>query len=463
MKIDLIMPQSEMYRRSGIFSRSLRYAPLTLTTLAALVPPELDAEVRILDEGVERLDVGSLNADLVGITCITPNASRVYAMAAELRSRGITVVIGGVHPTLVPEEAQPHADALVTGYAEQSWPQLLRDFAAGRLRARYDEGPGYRFENMPEPRRDLLKKERYITINTVQAVRGCPYRCSFCVVPVAWPGYLHRPIPEVIAEIERLEGKTFLFLDLSPIEDARYIKDLYRALAPLNKRWGGLATIRIARDPEMLKLAARSGCGGLLIGIESVMPETIRQMNKGFNHPDEYLDAIRLLHDHGIAVNGCFVFGMDGDDRSIFERTLEFIERAAIDLPRFSVATPFPGTPLFRELSAQDRLITRDWTYYGGQNVVFRPRGMSVMELQEGLQWTWRQAYRLPCIARRVAGSAASRSGLVLKTSLLANLGYTRYARLLPDYVPVPCEVEPWNALPVLPPDVAAETVGAGA
>jgi radical SAM superfamily enzyme YgiQ (UPF0313 family) len=444
MRILLLMPQSEMYRKRGIFSRSLRYAPLTLTTLAALVPAELEAEVRILDEGVEELDLAKVDADLVGITCITPNAPRVYGIAAELRARGITVVLGGVHPTLVPDEAQPHADAIVTGYAEQSWPRLLRDFAAGRLQPRYDEGPDYRFENMPEPRRDLLRKERYITVNTVQAVRGCPYRCSFCVVPVAWPGYLHRPIPEVIEEIERLEGKTFLFLDLSPIEDVRYIKELYRALAPLNKRWGGLATIRIARDPELLRLAARSGCGGLLIGIESIMPGSINHMNKGFNRPDDYVEAMRLLHDHGIAINGCFVFGMDGDDPSVFERTLEFIDRAAIDLPRFSVATPFPGTPLFRQLDGEDRLITRDWTYYGGQNVVFRPRGMSVERLQEGLHWAWRQAYGARSIVRRVAGSAASRNGLVLKTSILANLGYTRYARLLPDYVPVPCEVEPW-------------------
>src|SRR5687768_10246630 len=157
MKILLVMPQSEMYRRGGIFSKSLRYAPLTLTTLAALVPEELNAEVRILDEGAEPLDLDRVDADLVGITCITPNAPRVYAISAELRSRGMKVVIGGVHPTLVPSEAQPHADAIVTGYAEQSWPRLLRDFAAGRLEARYDEGAGYRFENVPEPRRDLLR------------------------------------------------------------------------------------------------------------------------------------------------------------------------------------------------------------------------------------------------------------------------------------------------------------------
>jgi radical SAM superfamily enzyme YgiQ (UPF0313 family) len=438
-----------MYRKRGIFSKALRYAPLTLTTLAALVPEELNADVRIIDEGVEDLGLETLDADLVGITCITANSPRVYEMAQKLRARDIKVVIGGVHPTLVPEEVQPHADAIVVGYAEQSWPQLLRDFAAGKMQPRYDEGPGYRFADVPLPRRDLLKKEGYITLNTVQAVRGCPYKCNFCVVPVAWPRYLHRPVGEVIREIERLEGDSFLFLDLSPIEDPVYIKELYRELIPLKKRWGGLATIRIARDREMLKLAAQSGCGGLLIGLESVSLTSIKQMRKGFNKPGDYIEAIKILHDHGIAVNGCFVFGLDGDDKDIFKRTVEFVNRAAIDLPRFSIATPFPGTPLYKQLDAEGRILIRDWAYYGGQNVVFQPKNMSVQELQSGAQWAWRQVYSFPSIARRVAGSTASHSGLVLKTSLLANIGYTKYARMLPDYVPVPCEVEPWRAQPV--------------
>lgn len=449
MRIVLLMPQSPMYRKRGIFSKALRYAPLTLTTLAALVPEELHAEIRVIDEGAEELNVETIDAEVVGITCITANAPRVYELARKLRDRGITVVIGGVHPTLVPEEAQLHADAIVVGYAEQSWPQLLRDFAAGRMRPRYDEGAGYRFTGVPEPRRDLLKREKYITLNTVQAVRGCPYKCNFCVVPVAWPGYLHRPVQEVIREIERLDGNSFLFLDLSPIENPTYIKQLYRELIPLKKRWGGLATIRIARDREMLKLAARSGCAGLLIGFESVSAATIKQMKKGFNRPEDYSEAVRIIHDHGIAINGCFVFGLDGDDKGIFKRTVEFVNRAAIDLPRFSIATPFPGTPLYKQLHAEGRILTRDWAYYGGQNVVFQPKNMTVEELQQGTQWAWRQVYRFPSILRRVAGSAASRSGLVLKTSLLANIGYTRYARLLPDYLPLPCEVEPWRAQPV--------------
>ena len=196
---------------------ALRYAPLTLTTLAALVPDELEAEIQLIDQGVEPLDVDILEADIVGLTCITANAPLVYDLSARLRARGITTVIGGVHPTLVPDDAQPHADAILCGYAEESWPRLLRDFAAGRLQRRYDEAPDYRFENVPEaaPRPPQAQGVHHDQHRPGGA--RLPYRCNFCVVPVA-PRYLHRPIPEVIGEIERLDGD-FLFLDLSPIQD----------------------------------------------------------------------------------------------------------------------------------------------------------------------------------------------------------------------------------------------------
>jgi radical SAM superfamily enzyme YgiQ (UPF0313 family) len=206
-----------------------------------------------------------------------------------------------------------------------------------------------------------------------------------------------------------------------------------------------LATIRIAKDREMLELAEKSGCGGLLIGIETLSTSSVLHINKPFNKPEEYIEAVRILHGHGIAINGCFVLGLDGDDASSFERTVEFVNKAAIDLPRFSVATPFPGTPLFRQLEAEGRLLSRDWRFYGGQNVVYRPRNMSVDTLQEGLRWTWRQAYGASSIVRRIARSGASRSARVLSTTFFANLGYSVYARLLPDYLPMPCEVDPWK------------------
>ncbi len=207
MKIQLLSPAGEIHRnKSGIFKTALRYAPLTLTTLAALVPDDLHAEVAIQDEGVQPLNL-DFGADLVGITAITGTSLRAYKIADELRAKGHTVILGGVHPTLLPEEAAPHADALVLGYAEKTWPQLLRDFARGQLKLRYHLPTGRALAGVPIARRDLLKKERYSTINSIEATRGCPHKCDFCVVPTAWSNtYAHRPVEEVIAELRDLRG-----------------------------------------------------------------------------------------------------------------------------------------------------------------------------------------------------------------------------------------------------------------
>ena len=453
MKIALITPQGNTHRKGGIFGRSLRYAPLTLTTLAALVPKELDADITLVDEGVEELDLDAVDADIAGITCTTPTSKRAYEISEGLRARGVTTVLGGVHPTLVPDEAQCYADSMVVGYAEHTWPQLLMDFTQNRLQPRYVQGQGLVFANIPEPRRDLLKKNRYITINTVQATRGCLEHCDFCVVPTAWGGFWARPVREVVEEIERLPGKTFLFLDLSPLENPTYIKELYRELIPLKKTWGGLATMEIARDDEMLRLAARSGCRGLLLGIESVMPETLRLIGKrGINRVEEYYEDIKKLHAAGIAINGCFVFGHDGDDRSVFDRTLEFVFKAGIDLPRFAIATPFPNTALYHSLKRQGRPLHENWSLYDTQHVVFRPLAMSPDELIEGHLWVWKEAYRLPGIAKRLLRSRAARSPLGIMYGIPTNLGYRFFSRFLPEFALTTCETEP--AL-----DVAADDV----
>jgi radical SAM superfamily enzyme YgiQ (UPF0313 family) len=428
MKIQLLSPAGEIHRNTtGIFKTSLRYAPLTLTTLAALVPPELNAEVAIQDEGVQPLNL-DFEADLVGITAITGTAPRAYRIADELRAKGHTVVIGGVHATLLPEEAAEHADALVLGYGERSWPELLRDFAAGRLRPRYFTPTGRSLAGVPIARRDLLKKERYSTVNSIEATRGCPHRCDFCVVPTAWANtYAHRPVEEVIAELSTFEKRVALFIDLSPVEDIAYAKALYRAMIPLRFRWVGLATTRIAEDPELLRLAAQSGCKGLLLGFESISQETLNQTHKGFHAAPRYAEVIKRLHDHGIGIQGCFVFGFDNDDVSVFERTAEFVDRTKIDLPRYAVATPFPRTPLFRRLEAEGRLLHRRWDLYDVEHVVFRPKQMSPERLQEGLEWTWRQSYRWRSILARLGGAPWS----ILPLWLSLNFGYRYYAHHL--------------------------------
>jgi radical SAM superfamily enzyme YgiQ (UPF0313 family) len=428
MKIQLLSPAGEIHRNTtGIFKTSLRYAPLTLTTLAALVPQELNAEVTIQDEGVQPLDL-DFDADLVGITAITGTSLRAYRIADELRARGHTVVLGGVHPTLLPDEAAPHADALVLGYAERAWPHLLRDFTAGRLRPIYHVPTGRSLAGVPVARRDLLKRERYSTVNSIEATRGCPHRCDFCVVPAAWANtYAHRPVEEVVAELRTFEGRVALFIDLSPVEDVHYAKALYRAMIPLGMRWVGLSTTRIAEDEELLKLAARSGCKGLLIGFESVSQDTLDETHKHFHAAAGYAEVVKKLHDHGIGVQGCFVFGFDNDDTGVFERTVEFVDRAKVDLPRYAVATPFPNTALYRRLEAEGRLLHKNWALYDVEHVVFRPRRMSPERLQEGLEWAWRQSYGWGSLLTRLTGAPLS----ILPLWVSLNLGYRYYARHL--------------------------------
>jgi radical SAM superfamily enzyme YgiQ (UPF0313 family) len=428
MRIQLLSPAGEIHRHgAGIFKTALRYAPLTLTTLAALVPAELEAEVAIQDEGVQPLDL-SFEADLVGITAITGTAQRAYRIADELRARGHTVVLGGVHATLLPDEAAEHADALVLGYGERSWPELLRDFAQGRMKRRYFAATGKQLMGVPIARRDLLRKERYATINSIEATRGCPHKCDFCVVPTAWSNvYAHRPIEDVVAELKTFEGRRAIFIDLSPVEDVHYAKALYRAMIPLQMRWVGLSTARIVEDAELLRLAAQSGCKGLLIGFESISQDTLNETHKHFHAAPRYGEVVKKLHDHGIGIQGCFVFGFDNDDDSVFARTAEFVDRTGIDLPRYAVATPFPNTGLYRRLEAEGRLLHRDWSLYDVEHVVFRPRQMTPERLQEGLEWTWRQSYAWRSFFRRLG--AAPWSILPLWVSL--NLGYRYYAQHL--------------------------------
>ncbi len=270
MKIILLMPQSVRYGKDGAFDQRLRYAPLTLTVLASLVPEELNAEVKCIDEWAEDFDPHTIEADLVGITVITGNAPKAYRYSQILRDRGITVVLGGVHITLVPEEAETHATAIVCGYAEESWTELLREFAAKKpLKKRYDRQP-LTMDGYPRPRRDLLKKQKYTNMNVVQATRGCMHRCTFCVVPTAWPKQYQRDPNEVAAEVAEMPGKTFILIDLSPSSDEEYFGRLADAFAPLQKYWGGLATLNITDNPKLVKKLERSGCRGLLVGIRMV-------------------------------------------------------------------------------------------------------------------------------------------------------------------------------------------------
>lgn len=427
MKIVLISPKGPLYRhRGGIFKRSLRYAPLTLTTLASLVPEDVQADCTLIDEGIQDVEP-DLEADLVGLTVITGTAPRAYEMASRFRARGIPVVLGGPHVTLMPEEAQCHADSVVVGYAEETWPELLHDFRAGRLQPRYVQRPALPLAGLPFPRRDLLPARRYLTTNVFEATRACAHNCDFCVVPSAWGRTPYqKPVRDVVADILQWGARKLIFVDLNLIADRQYATQLFEALIPLSVEWYGPSTVLLASDVPLLRLAARSGCRGLLIGFESIGAQNLKDSSKAFNRPREFRQVVDMMHEHGIAVYGCFVFGMDHDTVDVFLETARFAVDARIDLPRFAILTPFPATPLYQRLERENRILTRNWELYDGQHVVFRPARMSVTDLQDGVERAWRHAYSAGSIAHRVFESPAS-----LSVALAANLGYRHYARHL--------------------------------
>lgn len=423
VQIALISPRGPLYRhRGGIWKKSLRYAPLTLTTLAALVPPEVPTSITLIDEGITDTDP-DLQADLIGISAITGTAPRSYELADHFRRRGIPVVLGGVHPTLMPDEAARHADAVVVGYAEQTWPQLVRDFVGGKMQARYVQGRTLSLANQPRPRRDLLPASRYTTMHTVEATRGCIHHCDFCVVPTAWGRPLQRPVAEVIDDIRHMRSRQVVFLDLNLIADLNYARELFTALIPLKITWGGLATTTIAWDDDLLDLAARSGCRGLLLGFESLSQTALQQTGKGFNRRKEYHYVVQQLHERNIAIMGCFVFGFDADTETTFAETVEFVLDSNIDLPRYAILTPFPTTPLYQRLKAEGRILTEDWSLYDGQHVVYQPRQLSPAALLRGTEWAWKRTYSWHSIARRLTGSRTQ-----LLVAIPANLGYRFYA-----------------------------------
>jgi radical SAM superfamily enzyme YgiQ (UPF0313 family) len=448
-RLALISPKGPLYRhRGGIWKKSLRYQPLTLTTLAALIPDDFPHAVELIDEGIADVP-RDLDVDLIGITVITGTAVRAYELADHYRARGCTVVLGGPHVTLIPDDAQPHADAIVVGYAEDTWPELLRDFAAGALKPRYTQAPGLSLAGRPFARRDLLPSQHFLTNNVFEATRGCVHACEFCVVPTAWGRRpFQKPVYEVVADIRQHGARKLIFVDLNLIADREYAMELFKALIPLKLRWYGLSTVLLADDEELLDLAQRSGCSGLLMGLESLSRTNLKGNRKGFNSPDRYAQVVERLHAHGIALQGCFVFGLDDDHPDVFLKTAEFAVQAKIDLPRFAVVTPFPNTPLYKRLDAEGRILTRNWELYDAQHAVFQPKHMSVEELQLGIESAWKHAYSYSSIWRRLRASPAA-----WPVRLGTNLGYRFYANNLsrfyncdwiigraPRYAPVPDE-----------------------
>jgi len=434
MKILLISPtwkkdtEKKRLRRDKIF----KFPPHSLLAVAALTPK--DIKIELIDENMEDIDFNK-KVDLVGITTMTASAPRAYEIANIFRKKGIPVVIGGIHATALPQEAIRHADAVVIGEAEGIWEKLLEDFKKGGKKAL---SQFYQNSTMPEPsripfsRRDLLHGKGYFLSRFIQISRGCPFDCSFCSVSRFFgKKYRFRPVKKVIEEIKKITGKSLRkrfigFLDDNIVGNVAYARELFKALIPYKLIWAGQSSINIARDEELLSLAAKSGCKGLFIGFESVSENSLEEANKRQNRISFYEKAVKKIHQFGIAIEGAFIFGFDHDDRNIFRKTVKFIEKIKLDAAQFTILTPLPGTKLYEKLKKEKRIIDKDWSNYDFTHVVFKPKLMTPEELKQGLVWAYKRIYSLPSIFKRLSGSFSGGRWKYTWAVLALNIGYRR-------------------------------------
>ncbi|MFC1544326.1 B12-binding domain-containing radical SAM protein [Gemmatimonadota bacterium] len=404
LKFLLINPTASEWRTDGgrnpsRRTRVFRFSMLSSLYVAAAMPSGVGTT--ILDEDIEPIDF-SADADLVGLSFMTFNAPRAYAIADRFRAeRGIPVIFGGYHPSFLPEEALQHADAVCIGEAECNVPRMIEDFRSGKLAGLYRNGLAD-LSGLPVPDRTLIRRAAYISADTVQATRGCPYRCTFCSIASFFEHtFRARPVAEVIAELGPL-GRFLMFMDDNIIADRDYAMELFAAMIPLRKRWFSQCGINIARDPELLRLAHASGCRGLFIGLESLSQENLKAWRKNSNRARDYHRALERIHEQGIAVYAGMVFGNDWDAPEVFDETMQFLVEARVDALQATILTPFPGTPLYEEMKAGGRLTDADWGHYDFKHVVFEPRNMSRAQLQEGHARVLNRFYAWPLLLKRL-------------------------------------------------------------
>jgi radical SAM superfamily enzyme YgiQ (UPF0313 family) len=385
---------------------------LSLQQVAAVVPPNW--QVTLVDESQDSIPDGR-EYDLVGITAMTHQATRAYELADQFRQEGVPVIMGGMHPTVMPDEALTHADAVVIGEAEPVLSGLLDDFLAGTLQKIY-RAPIAQDDRLeiPWPRREILAGKRYLTTQTVQASRGCPYDCSFCTVTHYFGNrFRYRVAADILAEIRSFPRKLVIFLDDNLLGDPVKARPILEGMAEMGTRWGSQTSLRFAEDRELLKLVARSGCIGLFVGIESVTG-TYSQLAKSSGQSLQS-DLMKRVRDAGIILETSLIFGFDDHDQSIFEKTLRFVEECVPSVPTFNILTPYPGTKLFQQYQQEGRLLHQDWSRYNHSEVVFRPQLMTPEQLYRGWLEARKAAYTIPSILSRVWNNPGRR---------LTNLAY---------------------------------------
>jgi radical SAM superfamily enzyme YgiQ (UPF0313 family) len=332
---------------------------------------------------------------VVGITVHLTFAERAYGLAAWYRQRGAKVVLGGLHVLSCPEEAAPHADALAIGEGVQLWPEILRDIDAGTLRKVYRGSYRRAYRDEPAPRRDLLPRRDFLTTTSLIATRGCHNRCGFCYLAtegLSMP-YQVRDAAQVVAEFQG-DGQPYgVFIDNNLGSRPEYLRSLCRALQPLRVIWSAAVSIDVTDDPSLVRAMALAGCTGVFIGFESLSDQNLAEARKKTPLTADYSRRVRMLHDHGIQVNGSFVLGFDHDHKDVFERTALWIEAARLECATFHILTPYPGTPLFRQLESEGRLLHKDWRLYDTAHAVYRPRHMTPEELDEGYAWCYERLF----------------------------------------------------------------------
>jgi radical SAM superfamily enzyme YgiQ (UPF0313 family) len=466
MKVKIINCWTSRYRRSD-----QHFVPsLTLAHLAALAPEW--CEITLHHEQVRPVDVERDAADGVQVAALsfpTGFALHAYCLADAYRSRRIKVVMGGPHVTFLPGEAARHADAVVVGEAELVWGQVLADFRAGRVQPIYQADRVHTLAGLPTPRYDLIEPD-FAVPHVVQATRGCPYRCTFCATPTINPGFRTRPLDEVIRDIaaplrngaspfaDWLQNKLVWFWDDNLTANCRYVKALLREMIPLRKWWLTQASLDLVNDDELLCLMHDSGCVGVFVGIETLDADALRSVNKMHNLKAagdkalRYREAIRKLHEHSITVMAGLIIGFDTDTAGSVDGLLEQVRALEIDMPFLSVLTPYYGTQLYDQMLQANRLLLdRDWSYYTGYGVSYRPAQMSVQELEAAHLRLW-HALHAPgaALARWARGWGRLRPGaLLLSTALNGHYGLAR----LTGNVPVPASEAdaPLEPLPTRP------------
>lgn len=408
MKVTLIYPA--VGRKEGMpYVRAWQMQPLSMAVLASLMPP--DVETTFFDDRMESINYDD-PTDLVVISVETFTALRAYRIAAQYRQRGISVVLGGYHVTLLPEEAGMHADAIVIGDAEPVWNRVISDAHKGRLQAQYD-GRGQRELRNVRPARSIFGNRNYQNITLVEYARGCNFKCDFCSITAFHKAaQSHRPARDVAQEMEKTDSRHFFIVDDNVVSEPSKARELCHEITPLHINWVGQASIHIAQDDELLEMMARSGCRGVLIGMESINQENLKDMGKDWNTAQmTYRESLQQFRKHGLAVYGTFVFGYDRDDWSVIQESVAFAREHKLFLAAFNHLVPFPGTPLYHRLKDQGKLLHDQWWLDPeGRigDVTFRPARISPKRLEEGCLWARREFYGWRSMLDRIRDRGAN-------------------------------------------------------